>query len=88
MAKKRTIGDNPMPPQDVVGGTVYMKHTSSAGGSYITEHRVWDAKLFIQTQFETNEEIKRTRKKSDPEITLEQVTEEDYKAQQKAARRG
>ncbi len=61
---------------------IYIKHTPANGKPpVITEHRVWDADLFVKSQ----QEQARAGAKKDPALaeTVAVVTEQDYKAQKK-----
>jgi hypothetical protein len=62
--------------------TIYMRHTSAEGNSYVNEHRVWDADKFIASQQKSAEAINADHaKKNDGKAgkaKAEQITQEQY----------
>ena len=53
---------------------IYVRHTDKDGKSYVSEHRVWDADLFMATH--QTEAQKEGGKASAVQITKEQFTKE------------
>jgi hypothetical protein len=62
--------------------TIYMRHTSAEGNSYVNEHRVWDADKFIASQQKAAEVVNADHaKKNDGQVgkaKAEQITQDQY----------
>jgi hypothetical protein len=53
------------------GRDIYMRHTSKEGDTYVQEHRVWDADLFVTSQVDA-------ARKVGGKAAAEQITKEQY----------
>lgn len=82
MAAKAKSKPESAATEELVCSTIYLRHTNPLG-SYITGHRVWNAKLFLASQFEAALKAGGS---------CEQVTQDDYvewlSGQRKESRRG
>lgn len=81
MARKAPRPDNPDAARVagvLVSSTVYLRHTTPSG-TYVTEHRCWDPKLFIAAQFKAALDSGTG--------AVEQVGSEDYREWRKNGRR-
>ena len=62
--------------------TIFMRHTSSEGKSYVNEHRVWDADKFIASQQEAADAINADHAKKNNgkagKAKAEQITQDQY----------
>lgn len=62
--------------------TIYMRHTSAEGNSYVNEHRVWDANKFIASTKKAADAVNADHAKKNGgaagKAKAEQITEEQY----------
>ena len=61
--------------------TIYMRHTSAEGKSYVNEHRVWDADKFIASQQKAADSVNadHAKKHGAPgKAKAEQITQDQY----------
>lgn len=56
---------------------LYMRHTDGNGVTYVMQHRVWDAKRFIEAQTK-DAEAANASGKDGTKHKVEQITEDQY----------
>jgi hypothetical protein len=58
---------------------LYMRHTNTAGQSWVIEHRVWDAERFVAAQRSAAEKLNADVKGDRPRLAkAEQITRDNY----------
>jgi hypothetical protein len=69
-----------MSAAEMVCREVYVRHTSTDGKSYVVEHRVWDAALFIASQVAMAKKLNAdVEGKDKPRLAnAEQITRDQY----------
>ncbi len=66
----------------IVGRDIYMRHTDTEGRSYVNEHRVWDAKKFVNSQAKAAADLNANVKGDGKRLAkAEQITKAVYLAE-------
>ena len=70
------------------GRSIFMRHTDTKGGSYVQQHRVWDAERFVFAQQTAAARLNVGAVDQDPGASAlakaEQITEDQYHNERKA----
>jgi hypothetical protein len=71
---------------ELVTRDIFLRHTATDGKSYVRDHRVWDADRFIAAQQAAAQKLNDGEAAGKPRLAkVEQITEEQYRAERKAS---